>query len=195
MDEDVIVPGLGSDRQALQQLIVQYGGPAFLKRARRVQNAFDDVLARCRKQRNELLGMVRSRLAALHGLAGDCEALRPYLADDAQVEALRRMHAELRPTPRAPVARTSSGRALRGALAELVESLERFNRRWLEELQKVDLGQVNALREGYNKYYVLEKECVVRSPRLARQGFQPLPPATHADLAALLPPLPVLTLK
>jgi hypothetical protein len=55
----------------------------------------------------------------------------------------------------------------------------------------VDLSQVNALRDGYNRYYVLEKECASRSPRTARHGFRPLPPLTADDLAALLPPLPV----
>jgi hypothetical protein len=33
----------------------------------------------------------------------------------------------------------------------------------------------------------IEKEAVARSPRVARQGFVPLSPLTHADLAALLP--------
>ena len=56
-------------------------------------------------------------------------------------------------------------------------------------LLTVDLARVNQLRDGYNRYYVLEKECAVRSPKVARQGFRPLPPLTTADLAAELPPL------
>jgi hypothetical protein len=39
--------------------------------------------------------------------------------------------------------------------------------------------------------FFLEKECLLGSPRLARQGFRPLPPLTITDLQALLPPLPV----
>ena len=58
-------------------------------------------------------------------------------------------------------------------------------------LEETDLTEVNALREGYNRYYLLEKECAVRSARLARQGFRRLEPVTLEELAALLPPLPV----
>jgi hypothetical protein len=54
---------------------------------------------------------------------------------------------------------------------------------------------VNGLREGYNRYYLLEKECALRSPRLARQGFVRLPAVTVDDLAAQLPPLPVPQLR
>jgi hypothetical protein len=86
---------------------------------------------------------------------------------------------------------TLSVRALRRALRELRESLEFFNRRWQPFLEEVDLTWVNELRDGYNRYYVIEKECVVRLPSLARQGFEPLAPATPAEVAAVLPLLPV----
>ena len=55
----------------------------------------------------------------------------------------------------------------------------------------MDLSAVNELRKGYNRYYVLEKECAVRSARIARQGFAPLPPLTTGDLVAQFPLLPV----
>jgi hypothetical protein len=38
---------------------------------------------------------------------------------------------------------------------------------------------------------VLEKECAVRSARIARQGFVPLEPLTIDDVSAQLPLLPV----
>jgi hypothetical protein len=57
------------------------------------------------------------------------------------------------------------------------------------------LGPLNELRDGYNRYYLLEKECAIRSVALARRGFTPLPPLTLDDLAVLLPPLPVPQLK
>jgi hypothetical protein len=37
----------------------------------------------------------------------------------------------------------------------------------------------------------LEKECAVRNARVARQGFQTLPPLTLEELSSLLPPLSV----
>ncbi len=135
--------------------------------------------------------MVRTRLGQLAALAGDWEALRPALADDDQLDMLRRLHDELRPALRVPVAPTASARALRRSAAALCASIVRFNRRWQEYLGGVDLAPLNALREGYNRHYVLEKECAVRSARLAREGFRRLAPLTAGELAALFPPLPV----
>jgi len=80
---------------------------------------------------------------------------------------------------------------LRKALRELVESIEHFNRRWLPYLQTVDATAVNELRERYNQFYLLEKECAFRSARLAGHGFRRLKPITLETLAGLLPPLPV----
>ena len=190
MDE-MIIPGLGEDRRAVQQFLATGGAPAFAVRAQRVQEAFDALVGEARRQRQELLALARTRLGTLHALAGSWDALRPYLRDEVQQDVLEMLHAELKPDLAEPPGKTSSPRALRRALAEVVESLEWFNRRWQERLEGLDLTRVNLLREGYNRYYVLEKECLLRSPRLARQGFRPLAPITTADLAALLPPLPV----
>ena len=63
------------------------------------------------------------------------------------------------------------------------------------ELGQVDVAEVNRLRDGYNRWYVLEKECAVRSHAVARQGFVPLPPLTSAELAEHLPLLPVPRVK
>ena len=81
--------------------------------------------------------------------------------------------------------------ALRGALNELRQSVERFNDRWQAFLPTIDLTPLNELRDGYNRFYLVEKEAVVQSSRVARQGFQPLPALTLADLAEVLPLLPV----
>jgi hypothetical protein len=171
--------------------VSHYDVPAYVRRARGVQDAFEHLLRTCRAKRDELLAMVRTRVGVLHGLAGDWAVLRPLLADDEQVHALRQLHADLNPKLRVPVTPTSSLWALRRAIRELSESIERFNRRWQEFLPKVDLTRVNELRDGYNRYYLLEKECAVRSPRLARQGFHRLEPLTTEELVLLLPPLPV----
>jgi hypothetical protein len=113
------------------------------------------------------------------------------LIDDAQIEVLRQLFTDLEPRLRLPVEPTSSNRKLRRALRDLIPTLERFNQRWREFLPTVDLMPVNQLREGYNRYYLLEKECAVRSVVIARQGFTPLKPLALDDLTALLPPLPV----
>jgi hypothetical protein len=177
--------------EIFKQFASHYDAPAYVRRARQVEDAFEQLLARCRAQRDEWLNMVRIRLGLLRMQAGDWMALRPWLENDDQLELLERLHSDLAPQPRLRVEATRSERLLRRALAELVQSIARFNRRWLEFLPSVDLAPVNALRDGYNRYYLLEKECAIRSPRLARQGFRRLEAVTTADLAQLLPVLPV----
>src|SRR5262249_20332515 len=108
-----------------------------------------------------------------------------------QIAILQELDSLLRPQLRAPVEPRSSTWRLRWALRELQESLERFNERWQQFLEELDLSAVNAEREGFNRYYVLEKECAVRSAVLASQGFCRLPPVTKEQIAALLPTLPI----
>src|SRR5262249_6469307 len=139
--------------------------------------------------------IVRIHLGLLHALAGDWSELQPWLADEEDVHTLRALHAALEPRLRVQVRPTSSPGRLRRALRQLVESIERFNRRWRAHLSQVDLSAVNELRDKYNRYYLLEKECAVRSPRVARLGFRRLEPLTTAELTALLPPLSVPRLK
>jgi len=183
----------GHDRteDMARYLLGRYDVPAYVRRARRVEDALEDALRRCQCQRDEWLEMVRLRLGMLRAILGKWENLRPLLADDAQVEMLRALEAELRPELRAPVATTRSKRVWRAALADLVESLEHFNCRWREYLQQFDLTPLNKQRQDYNRYYLVEKECAVRSARLARHGYRPLQTMTNAELEAAIPPLPV----
>jgi hypothetical protein len=189
--EEIPILSREDGSHTVKQFMAQYDAPAYVRRARRVDAEWEGLLARCRRQRDEWLALVRVRLATLHALAGDWERLLPLLADAEHVESLRKLHDELRPELRLPVPPTESVRALRRAVAELIESAERFNRRWRAYLDTVDLGPANAARDGYNRWYVLEKECALRSARLARQGFRPLAPLTLDAVAAALPPLPV----
>jgi hypothetical protein len=193
--DDVPILGRGDEHHLLRTFEAQYDAPAYVRRAREVEEAWEVLLVRCRQQRDEWLGMVRVRLGLVKGLAGDWSALRPLLAGDDQLAALEHLHALLQPRLRTPVERTSSTRALRHALRELAESLGRFNERWQAFLPEVDLTHVNALRDGYNRYYLLEKECAVRSVRVARQGFRRLEPLTTEAVAAVLPVLPVPRLR
>jgi hypothetical protein len=187
------IPLLGRDDegQMLKQLTAQYGAPAYVRRAQAVAEALDRLLDRCRRKRDEWSMMVRLQVGILRELAGGWERLRPWLVDEEQLRVLERLHAELAPRLRLPVEPASSDRVLRRALVELRDGVERFNRRWHAYLPTVDRAPVNELRDGYNRYYVLEKECAVRSAPVARQGFRRLEPLTVDELAALLPPLPV----
>ncbi len=194
MEEEI---HLGRDEisEAFKRFLSQFDAPAYIRRARGVEAALEQLLEQCRRRRAEWLEIVRLRIGMLHALAGTWDNLRPFLTDEEQLDILRYSLAALAAPLRAPVEPTTSARALRHALHELHESLERFNQRWQAFLTSLDLTAINELREGYNRYYVLEKECAVRSPRVARQGFVPLPPLTHEDLATQFPLLPVPQLR
>jgi hypothetical protein len=178
------------ERRLANSLLGRFGAPAYVRRARQVEDAYADLLAACRRQRDEWLEPVRWLLGELRDAAGSWPALRPVLADDDQVRALEEL-ATLANLPDRPPSPPGPRWRQRRRLAELGQGLERFNRRWQQYLDRVDLSAVNAVRDGYNRFYVLEKECAVRSAVVARQGFRPLEPLTPADLATALPPLPV----
>jgi hypothetical protein len=190
--DDVPIPA--SEAKEAVQLLGMAGEPAFVRRGRLVHQAMEQVLGRCRQQRREWLDMVRLRVGQLRCLAGQWDALRPFLAQD-EIDALARLHDELHPELRLPIQATSSRWLLRSALQELRESVERFNQRWEPYLRGVDLHSVNQARDEYNRYYVFEKECVVRSHHVALGGFHRLEPATTQDLFAALPLLPVPTVR
>jgi hypothetical protein len=183
--------GRNDDNRLVQRVLGQYDAPAFIRRARRVQETLDLVIGRCRQQRDQWLMMPRLRLGMLRAWAGDWHRLQPWLADEDQLVLLQELEKELAPRLRVRIEPTSSGRKLQRALLALRDSLETFNRRWLDFLPSVDLSPVNEAREGYNRYYLLEKECAMRSPRLARQGFHPLLPMNVEELARRLPLLPI----
>jgi hypothetical protein len=189
--DDLPILGRDDDRDLFQRFQAHYGVPAYVRRARQVEDAFEHLIEQCRRQREKWLSMVRIRLGRLHALAGDWRVLRPWLRDDDQLHRFQELHEALIPQLRLPLEPTSSAHALRRALKELLESIEHFNQRWQAFLQTVEVAEVNKVREGYNRYYVLEKECAVRSARLARQGFRQLEPLTPDDLVAVLPPLPL----
>lgn len=194
MDEIPIL-GRDDDSRMFSRLLTQFDAPAYIRRARAVQAALDQLFDRCRRQRAEWLKMVRLRVGMLHALSGDWDALRPLVADDEQLDILRYQLAALASPLRAPIEPTTSARALRRALRELNESLGQFNKHWRKYLANVDLASVNELRDGYNRYYVLEKECAVRSARVARQGFVRMDPLTIEELSAEFPLLPVPQLR
>jgi hypothetical protein len=193
--DNVPSSGTGEDNQIRNQFLAHFDAPAYVRRARGVQEAFDQVVSQCRQQREEWLAMVRLRLGQLAAQAGDWAVLQPLLADEEQLRYLRELHGELNPQLRVKVEPTLSPRMLKRALRELNESIEYFNQRWRAFLQTVKLTYVNEVREGYNRYYILEKECSVRSPQVARQGFQKLEPLTSAALEAVLPLLHVVRLN
>src|SRR5207249_10288943 len=93
--------------------------------------------------------------------------------------------------PPAWAARLAPIRRRRAIARDLVASVERFNRRWARFVGELDLGPFNRMIDQYNHYYVLEKECVLGSSRLAARHFVPRARLTAESLLAQYPVLPV----
>lgn len=193
MDE-VVVPSRAEQGPLFQQMMSQYGGPAFLRRAQQVQGALAHLREGLAKARRDALEMVRLRLGIVAARAGNWTALSD-LVDAPTLAYLQALEAELQPQLRTAHPPTTRPAVLHAALVELNDSIARFNRRWEEVLARTDLTEVNRLRDAYNRYYLLEKECAVGSPRIARQGFVPLAPITRGELQADFPPLPMLVVR
>ncbi|MGE3805560.1 MAG: hypothetical protein AB7K24_12870 [Gemmataceae bacterium] len=188
--EEVPIPARSIENDLVQLFQAQYAAPAYVRRARRVEDALNEVLERGRRQRRDWLEMVKLRLGTLVALA--VHGFHDVL-DEAAIRIVQDMHAELDPRLRVVPSAATSPRAIRRALAELNESIARFNERWQGYLAKVDLRAVNEERADYNRYYLLEKECALRSARLARVGFRTLEPLTVDDLLERLPLLPTVS--
>jgi hypothetical protein len=81
-------------------------------------------------------------------------------------------------------------RRRRAVARDLAASVARFNRRWSQALDAMKLDSLNTKIEQYNRYYLLEKECVFGSARLAARYFVPQAPVSRESVLARLPLLP-----
>jgi len=187
--DDIVIPSADDPDRAYKLAAAQFDVPAFVKRARNVQEALESLRARCRKFRDEALLMVRLNVGRLKALAGGWPTLCQALAEVPPLPCWEQLEAELKPQLRLPLSANPSPRVLRKALREMVESLRRFDKRWRGFVAKLDLGPVNKLIESYNRWYTFEKECFVRSPQVARQGFEPLPLITAETVLGWFPRL------
>lgn len=175
----------GSDLQTFQQMIMSFDTPAYMRRARDTEAAWHAVESRCRRQRAAWLKLPTLRLAEwMRDVCHNSSALSGYSVDVR--DRLQQLAAECD----LPELNSNGPTAAAVVETRLTESFERFNRRWKSFLDSVDLSEVNRRRRDYNQYYVLEKECAVRSAQVAGRGFTPLPPATADDLWKLFPLLP-----
>jgi hypothetical protein len=74
---------------------------------------------------------------------------------------------------------------------DLIAAVSRFNQRWRQFLDDLKLEAVNRVIDDYNRYYLLEKECVLGSARLAARFFTPVPRLSPEQLLREHPLLPV----
>jgi len=149
------------------------------------------LLDRCRSKREHLLEMPRLRLARFVKLVELGSPVSAGICPAPELSYLQELHREWQPQLRSAVRPAKTAAEVHHALSDLVRSFERFNRRWMEFVNELDLTHVNELRDGYNRFYVLEKECALFSARLAREGFVPLPRLGLNDVLDVFPLLKV----
>lgn len=179
------------DFQSFQYVISSFDAPAFVRRGRDVAWAWESLLNICEQKREKLVEFPRLRLAQLFALTSASPLLLTDLCTSDDFGYLKELNREWALRLRVSIEPTKSPRVVKQAFVEVVTSFERFNGRWRDYLQKIDLSNVNTLRAAYNEKYLLEKECATWSIAATNRGFVPLPPVSIQDLHQRFPLLRV----
>jgi hypothetical protein len=179
---------MGNVDTELRQLVGLFDTPAFARRGQELEHVLARLHDRCRRERVGMLDMVHTRLRQWSRAVTGPDAWRT--AFDRPIDGLWTLSGA--EAPRWADHSLSPNR-IRTVATELIASLTRFNRRWTTFLNTLDFAPPNRLIDQYNKYYVLEKECTLGSPRLAARFFTPYPHLTPASFLdeAHYPLLPV----
>lgn len=175
------------EQQIFQQIAGSFDEPAFLRRARKTQAAWDSLLQHAEVSRESMLAVVRVKLALLTSIMFSRETDLRDIVSAADLELLQNCHDEWTKLLRGRSRRARRPIQVSTALVRFVEIGERFNRQWNSHVRGLNFDHVNALRDGYNKYYVIEKECALQSHRTAVRGFRPLPDVGPDDVLKHLP--------
>ena len=181
---------LGGIDAEIKELLGLFDVPAFARRGQDLEYSLIRIRSRSRRARAGMLDMVRLRLRQWASAANSPGTDSLIFASSI---------AELWPLTEADppkwAVRSASRWRLRAIARDLIASVERFNRRWLEHLDGLNLDPINRQVDDYNRYYLLEKECSLGSARLAARNFVPKTHVSLDDLRGELPPLPVPVLR
>lgn len=164
--------------------------PAYLRRAQRLESTLERLLTQCERRREELLASVRLRLRQWNRRVAE----EPAAMTKRSLEC-RDQLASVNASLFAPGDRTTShGPAAPAEVAwrDLLASLARFNRRWASHVERIDTREANKQIDDYNRHYLFEKECALRSASLAARGYRPIEPVTTEWILTRLPLLPSL---
>jgi len=182
-DEDS--PQISVDPE-LNELLGLFDVPAFARRGQDLEHSLDRIHTRCRVQREEMLEMVRLRLRQWsRAVEGPDRWPEVFVAP---IESLWELTCSESPRW---ADRSAAARQQNAVARDLIASIERFNHRWRKFLESLNLGPANQAIDQYNKYYVLEKECVMGSARLASRYFTPVERLSPESLLKIYPTLPV----
>jgi hypothetical protein len=190
-DSEGSPPALSADIETeVKEMMGLFDLPAFARRGQDLEITRRRLHERCDKARLQLLDMVQLRLRQWSRAVTGPEAWPAVFTRS--IEPLWSLAAAEPPRWAefaAPIRRQ------RTIARDLLAAVIRFNRRWEQFVKQLNLEPVNTVIDGYNRYYVLEKECVMGSARLAARHFQPVPLVTAARLLDDHPLLPVPELR
>lgn len=175
----------------IKELLGLFDAPAFARRGRDIEWAVQRTLTLCSRRRSELLEMVHCRLRMWANLASGPQDWP--LAFREPIDALWTL-AEAEP-PRWKAGKPPSAKKAGVVALGLSQSIERFNDRWMRFVNELQVDTINHQIDRYNKYYVIEKECIVGSARLASRLFVPQPRIEPGWLLSHFPLLPVPALR
>ncbi|RLS26272.1 MAG: hypothetical protein DWH73_00895 [Planctomycetota bacterium] len=154
----------------VKELMGLFDAPAFARRGRDMEWSIQRTLTLSGKKRLEMLDMVHCRLRMWSNcLTGPNDWQLAFTGPIDYIWALSEApepiwKGKVRPTRKVAIALGTS----------IVQSIERFNTRWVKWLSQLELDTINRQIDHYNKYYLLEKECIVGSSRLASRLYKPV---------------------
>ena len=170
----------------INELLGLFDVPAFVRRGQDLEHALARLHTRCQRERDERLEMVRMRLRQWAAVAASPDLECAVFAEP--IEYLWVMTG----TPATEWGkRPASAWRQRGMARDLADAVARFNERWRAFLDGMSLDVINRMIDQYNRFYVLEKECSLGSPKLAARHFVPKPCVTREGLLEQYPLLPV----
>ena len=187
-DADESLPTLNSDIEAdVKELMGLFDLPAFARRGQELEYAIKRLHDRCAAARGQMLEMVRLRLRQwARAVTGPTAWSGVFV--DLDRAALVLSQAEP-PRWASPPATPRLQRAIAGDLVSAVAPVQSSLAR-NSSSASISSRPISVI-EQYNRYYVLEKECVMGSARLAARHFTPVARLTHDSLLADHPTLPV----
>jgi hypothetical protein len=185
MDEsDELV--LESASPELRELLGLFDVPAFARRGQDLETVIRHLHDHCHRERQMRLEMVRVRLRQWAAcVTGPADWSATFTGP------LDALWAAAGAGPLAYAARSAPLRRQRACARDLAASVLRFNRRWVSFLEKLNLKPINDMIDDYNRYYLFEKECFFRSPRLALRYFAARERITPERLLSEYPRVPV----
>lgn len=161
--------------------------PAYVRRARRVEDAMRDLFRDAALAREERLLFVVLRLGHHRDVLAALDR-EPSVGVTSLHDAVAGLEAWRRRRSRSVGLAGEPARSL----ASLRESVARFNRRWEAWVrEEAPLARVNREVDGYNRHYRLERQCALKYVPFDAIRFEEKSAVTAADLLREFPLLTV----